>query len=159
MCSSDLTPNPKPQTPNPSIDILPDSTHIAIYCMLEDQDRSYELSVVNAIAADMHSGVHPDIDFEMLANGKPDSRRLHVVRQYLRRDLDGRMQHFEFVQSMLTASVQSDEDETSLIVALESIYHLPYRSISVILRQLNAEICNSLTSTCRSKYVVEIVVI
>lgn len=119
-------------------------------------EGGYGMATVNNIAIDLHSGIHPDLDVEALAGEGADPRRQHILRQYIRRDIERKLQHFEDVHAQLVESMEKEDggDEQSLTAALECVYQLPYRATAEILKQLGAEICNSFTLKTRSKYVV-----
>lgn len=123
--------------------------------MMMDSE-AYGLQVINEAVADLHAGIHPDLDLDRLmaaCTNDSDKRILAAVGYYLRGEVEHHAAGKEIAANLLLTNIEGDH-EALLKTALEAVYHLPYRSLASILKQMNAEICNSLNSKSRSKYVV-----
>ena len=108
------------------------------------------------VMQDINEGMHPDLDFDKVLatlQKHQDVRQRAIISRYVRKEIENKTSNKDFVSSMLRSILES-EDESVLKIVLEALYSLPYRNATIILKELNAEIGNSLSLKTRSKTIV-----
>ncbi len=102
---------------------------------------------------DMQEGMHPDLEFDKVSGSfskYSDYKIRAILTKYMKSEVENRTSNKEAIARMLVQNIDV-EDESTLRSLLETIYHLPFRNIAIILKDMNSEINNSLMMKTRSK--------
>jgi hypothetical protein len=124
--------------------------------MEERTENPLSLNELVLAMADMQEGLQPDLSIPRVILsylGEGDLRSKTVLSCYLRREMERRTSSKDQISVLLKDLIEGD-DELSLKGLLESIYHLPFRSLAAVLRDMAPEITNSFGAKNRTKGVV-----
>lgn len=123
-------------------------------------DETLSTNEMLQMMSDMNEGYQPDVE-----NGRvlgtyattKDMRLKLILHRFIRKEVEHLTVHRDAVAKLLLELAVS-EDHASLQLALEAVYHLPYKPLALLLKDLSTTVMNSLTLTTFPKSLVQLLV-